>query len=596
MALSFQEKIRPVQTGGQQSLSFQAKIKPTEPKPTVSPFVQQPREKGIIEKTAERAFPLAKPFIGAAKVGFGAIKSAFTGLPEIAEERGEKIKEIGIEKFDKQTLPSSILQTTGQFTGAVSDVFGEAIMGGIRALPEDIKNTIKDTGVKIAETEKGKEVLISLQNISGGFKALEEERPELAGNLRAVASITEFVLDLLGVGAVKKGVKIAGEVAEETLETGAKLGREFIEETAEKIPFFKKASKELEEAIITKTEIPRQTRKEITAGISPDIKKRISGKGEELNRFFEQARKRNIDDTALSPLALGAEDTKKAFNILENQINDVGSDIGKFRQKISTFKASPDDVQVVINKFDDVIKRKGLISGKDRKIITAGGRESIVSVAELKLLQEMRDMLVRLKGDPQLIRILDNRNIIQKKINFAKESREISNELDGVSRSVRAEIAKMNEKLVGKLEAKNIEEFSNLMDALNEFKALTSKGKNTEFLLKRILSERDRLPKEVIEKIKEITGIDLMDTATFSRLATDILGNSAQKGLFRQEIANAGIDVIDIFAKGKLGAVKFLKDLAISGVDEIDLLRGIDPKLKKAESIADMFIKSSQKK
>jgi hypothetical protein len=44
-----------------------------------------------------------------------------------------------------------------------------------------------------------------------------------------------------------------------------------------------------------------------------------------------------------------------------------------------------------------------------------------------------------------------------------------------------------------------------MINVLDEFKGLTSKGKNFEFLLKRVRSERDRLPKAVIEKIKDIT-------------------------------------------------------------------------------------------
>ncbi len=99
---------------------------------------------------------------------------------------------------------------------------------------------------------------------------------------------------------------------------------------------------------------------------------------------------------------------------------------------------------------------------------------------------------------------MDNRFNIDKKINFAKRANEISGEIDPISRAVRKELKKINETVIGVTESAKLAEFSELSRLLDDLSKLTSKGQNAEFLLKRVLSERDRLPKEVLEAVKNI--------------------------------------------------------------------------------------------
>jgi hypothetical protein len=97
------------------------------------------------------------------------------------------------------------------------------------------------------------------------------------------------------------------------------------------------------------------------------------------------------------------------------------------------------------------------------------------------------------------------------------------------------------------------------MEGYNALRDFTDKRTGAEFLLKQALSERGRLPKEVMDSIKEFTGVDLMDDATMATIATDLIGNTRQKGLFRQEVMKAGLDA-EAILNGKQGAISALLD------------------------------------
>jgi hypothetical protein len=66
------------------------------------------------------------------------------------------------------------------------------------------------------------------------------------------------------------------------------------------------------------------------------------------------------------------------------------------------------------------------------------------------------------------------------------------------------------------------------------------------------------MPRELMRIIKEETGIDLMDDAVMAQLATELIGNAAQKGVFRQEITKAGLDAASLLKGSPTGAMSTL--------------------------------------
>ena len=294
------------------------------------------------------------------------------------------------------------------------------------------------------------------------------------------------------------------------------------------------------------------------AGISSDIKNRISGKQEKLKEYFDVAHARNNFDTLPTPLEYGTKNVDKAVTSMEGTLNDTGSRIGKFRKKVATYEANIDQVNKVNNSFTNELNKLNLeiYRGAIRQI--PGKVTRVGSEGEIKVLNDLYDDLLTVKENPNLEKLIDLRNQFDNKINFAKSAREVSSSLDSLSRTIRKQIADVAAGVVGKSEAGNLARYSDFMDALTQLKSFTDRKAGAEFLLKQVLSERGRTPREVMQTIKEFTGIDLMDDATMASIATDLIGNSRQKGLFRQEIIKAGLDAQAALRGDTSGAINLM--------------------------------------
>ena len=93
-------------------------------------------------------------------------------------------------------------------------------------------------------------------------------------------------------------------------------------------------------------------------------------------------------------------------------------------------------------------------------------------------------------------------------------------------------------------------------------KSYKDRKSGAEFLLRQALSNRGRMPKEVMDVVKKYTGIDLMDHAVMSSLATDLIGGADQKGLFRQEITKAGLDAYAAITGSPTGILNTIENIA----------------------------------
>lgn len=294
------------------------------------------------------------------------------------------------------------------------------------------------------------------------------------------------------------------------------------------------------------------------AGVRPDIKNRIAGKQTKLQEYFDVAHARNNFDTLPTPLEHGAKSVETAVQKMESILNDTGSEIGTFRKKVGTYQANIDQVAKVEKTFVEQLGKLNLEikKGKIRQIPGTVTRTNAPN--EIKVLQELYADLLTVKQNPNLEKLIDLRNRFDAKINFEKSARDVSSSLDPASRAVRKSIADVGAEVVGKSEAAKLKQYSDFIDAYNELRSFTDRKAGAEFLLKQVLSERGGTPREVIQSVKDITGIDLMDDAVMAQLATDLIGNNAQKGLFRQEITKAGLDVAGALTGDPKGALNLL--------------------------------------
>ena len=147
-----------------------------------------------------------QPEVGFGEDLLGDIKGIGTGIKESLTSRGTKLGEIlQADAKGEQGKASSIFQASTNFAGAVTDVFGQVIKGGVKSVlsqnkENQIKLAVEKVGKKIMELPETKQFIQNYQD-------LQKESPEYARNVVALAEGGEFLLNFAGL---KMGKDIVG--------------------------------------------------------------------------------------------------------------------------------------------------------------------------------------------------------------------------------------------------------------------------------------------------------------------------------------------------------------------------------------------------
>jgi hypothetical protein len=490
----------------------------------------------------------------------------------------------------KQTPAETQLQIGGQTAGLAADIAFKGIGDVLTSKPalafhdfvspikiEELKPAFELVGGEIAKTEVFQEGLKALQSTIEDFQQFAEDNPRVAGDIEGALGLVEFLPAAELTGSVINLLKRGAPTLLGLFKNSPTKARQFIADVRKtpevfQLPIDKRIA-ELERLAVLADEaaITELSLKERLAGVSVKAKRRIFGKRERLEKFINQSEKAALDDTEISAIAFGAKEVGETFKKLQTALSDTGSSIGKFRRKMGAKKAAPTDIDTSITTFTDGLRDRGLKVKADGTLIAEKGRTPVFSSGEIKKLQEFHNDLLSLKKDPNLLNVVDVQNKLREQIKFGKQAGELSSAVETVINPVQKTLNNAQRNVIGPVESARLDEFSQLIGIVQDFNAATAKGKNTEFLIKRLLSDKDRLPKELIEKIKEITGDDILDTARFAKIATDVVADPEQLGLFKQAVEGAGLNITDILAGGP--AVK-----ARGGFKLIEKAVGIDAK------------------
>lgn len=476
----------------------------------------------------------------------GGIKEIITGG---IRQTGEIVQQYGVGEAI-QRLPLSLVAGAGRGVGemfgavfeTVDDLTGETVSGAVQPLIEQAVTS--PTGQKVIQ----------------GIQRFDESTQGVAGDLLDASN-------LLGIGLLKSApAKALRESIINKTKTGIIKPITEVKPTEKLRDLFK--TKKVEEVIekkaddildtkvareIAETTAPKVSISEKAIGLTPDIKRRISGKNAKMQEYINVSKARNVDDTLPTAYEFGSEQTSKAVTKMENLLSQTGGQIGKTREKLGTYRATIDDMTSVENTIDNQLAKLNL-EIKDGSVVQKAGTVKMSGDGDIRALQEIYNNFRTVKQSPTLTNLIDFRTSVDSLINFGKTAREVSNNIDPLARQIRKDIADTSAKLVGKQEAGELAKYSDFMDAYKDLKSFTDRKAGGEYLLRLVLSGRGGEARKLIQTIKEYTGMDLMDDATMMTLVTDLLGNQSQKNLFRQEITKAGLDATKIL-KGDVGGV-----------------------------------------
>lgn len=511
----------------------------------------------------------------------GDVKEFGSGIFTSIRERAGAVKGIfGRGETGQVVNPvETAILTVGEVAGAVGDIIGEGFLGlGKLLASEEVEQETKQGFINLLEKTGATQ---ALQKGYEGWQEFKAQNPRKAELVEAGANIADAFLEATGIGVVKKTVRKGIETVVETglrtsddiFRTGKEklFGKEIIESEIKDVDSLVRKADELLETKPVETagellRVAEETAPPVTliekfAGIRPDIKKRIAGKQGKLKTYFDIAHASNLDDTLPTVYDFANLQVKKAERALRDQLDDVGSKIGQTRSKLATTRVAIDQVDNIIRIFDDELAKLNLTTDARGSIIQQTGKAKAVGAGEIRVLNELRDNLGKIKQNPTIDNVIDNRFIFDDRINFAKRSGDVSGVIDPISRKIRASLADLNANTVGKTNAKDLKDYSIAKEAQKQLEGFTTRKAGSEYLLRLVLSGRGREARESLDLIKQITGLDLLDDATMLQIAVELIGNARTKNLFRQEIEKAGLDVAKVLS-GKGGAISTLFEKA----------------------------------
>jgi len=161
------------------------------------------------------------------------IKGIGSGIKEDLMKRGENVAKVSeAEQKGEQGFLRSAFQKVGQVAGGVSDVIGQTVMGGLKALtPQPVQEAVGETvqagAEKLMETD-------TAQKLATWYSTLDEKTKRDIGSVAGIASLAT---DITGAGlvkkpvvaGVKKGIDVATDVAKAGIKPVVKAGKEVVE-------------------------------------------------------------------------------------------------------------------------------------------------------------------------------------------------------------------------------------------------------------------------------------------------------------------------------------------------------------------------------
>ena len=280
-----------------------------------------------------------------------------------------------------------------------------------------------------------------------------------------------------------------------------------------------------------------------------------------------------ISDTAPTPYEVGGTNVAKAEADLTKILQDTGRGIGQIREKLATFQVGNPGVVSIEKAFSNSLSDLNLTI-RNGKVVKTPGAITPVEGGDLSALNKLYQDLKSFKQSPTVSKAIELRKNFDGRIKFGKSARDVSNNVDSLSRQVRKVIAKEAAKVVGKQNAAELTKYSDFMDAFGDLQSFTNRAAGGEYLLRLVLSGRGAEARKLIKTIKEYTGTDLMNDATAMKVSTELLGNEQTRNLFRQEVSNAGYDAAALISGSPTGVLSVIgKRLLDKGIDVEDVLK-----------------------
>lgn len=531
------------------------------------------------------------------------------GVIDTLKKSGQEFQNIA-DRTGEQSPLSSVVQSAGQGIGTASNVFGKLLEGAFKLATTEkerkfAENILKSGFDKISNNSVAKNIGVGIKEIGDQYNALKQTNPELAGNIKAGLQIADGLLMVTGEKPAVKGLKEVEKIAEsgaKGLEKGVSAVKNEINTVKGAIKDKLKTNKVVDSSLSPLDKALKDKATGITAENSDFATKHLSGSSLlseydkssllEINPKIGEKYLKVLKDSEKSRRNIGlfdqaVNDTSKAIGEYKKATSEVGSEIGRIKEKLSKTKLNDNSIEDIRNIKQDLIeklKKNHVVldkSGKQFELLKGG--DSPLTLSDVKainedILQGLNNIDRKKSMDSLLLRMkrLDN------KINFNKTG-ELSGDLQKLSKDIRSKLKKVRDSHLTKKEASQFSEYSNAQKFIKEFTKSPNKVKT---LLNRFSSKYGGDSLKFAKEIKRVTGVDVSDYATLAKILTDVTqGTSRNRSILRQYMGDAAYDVVRLSPKG---ITKSTAKAIGKKVFNVDKLKEIEkalkyelPKLKK---------------
>lgn len=442
----------------------------------------------------------------------------------------------GLLNPEQQTGTETFGQILGAAGSTASNIAGEALVGaGKVLLPEESEQKIQESFSEALEP-----VAPIIQEVNNELSNIEQSNPRLFNNIKGIIGMLEGLATISGTSQTIKGAQKGFIQARGTLKN---QWDDFVRKT--EVVDTTPNTATVDEALAS----PEFGLTKDIAGVKkigdesqfltiPEKRKLLEIDKDLGNEYIDTLLKSEDSFDNITPFEKAVIDTENVVKQYESSVNKLGGEIGQIKDKLKTLSVDKSQINEVVNEISEVLKGKG-VAFDGLKFKAVRGVNSPFTKADIKALNtEIGDTLNNIRNSSSMENLLLGMERLDNKINFNLSS-DLTNSLQGISKSVRGKLKSIRNKALSKEESKLFEDFSDTKTFIDEFAKGNLENKIMS-LLNVVGSKRDLKLKRIAEEIKRVTGQDITDYAYLARILSEASGSqSRNRSLLNQYIGEA---------------------------------------------------------
>lgn len=262
----------------------------------------------------------------------------------------------------------------------------------------------------------------------------------------------------------------------------------------------------------------------------------VAGKSAKLDFYLKQAKKAVLDPHKDTPLKIAGGKAAEVMDTISTKLSKQGE---LKNAALNVVADKPVDITDFQTKLHSMITdRLGLSFDKEGNLVDAPGRmQTVGDQGDLSILKQINTRITKLGASPTAKQVDDTVDYIQSFLEYNKKSEyQVSNSVvEGVLKQSARDLNSYVRKIAGSAYRKANDKYAYMVQVKQDLsKALGKDASKGGSLMKRVFSPTDGGTKTLFADIKKITGVDLIEEATFAKFAMEAAGDYQQANLLEQ--------------------------------------------------------------